>query len=59
VIAVQTLDRPAGAWIGVAILQVLLNVLDWAFRQEAVAPPLQLPFFFIFFFLSDAIDIGN
>ena len=37
---VMTLGAPGGAWIGVAILQVLLNVLDWGMgMQEAVAAP--------------------
>ncbi len=50
---VMTLGAPGGAWIGVAILQVLLNVLDWGLSmQEAVSAPR-------FSATSDAIDIGN
>jgi gamma-glutamyltranspeptidase/glutathione hydrolase len=50
---VMTLGAPGGAWIGVAILQVILNVLDWGmFVQEAVASPR-------FSATSDAIDISN
>jgi gamma-glutamyltranspeptidase/glutathione hydrolase len=51
--SVMTLGAPGGAWIGVAVLQVLLNVLDWGMSmQEAVAAPR-------FSATSDAIDIGN
>jgi gamma-glutamyltranspeptidase/glutathione hydrolase len=50
---VMTLGSPGGAWIGVAVLQVLLNVLDWGMSMpEAVAAPR-------FSATSDAIDIGN
>ncbi len=50
---VMTLGAPGGAWIGIAILQVLLNVLDWGMSmQEAVAAPR-------FSATSDAIDISN
>jgi gamma-glutamyltranspeptidase / glutathione hydrolase len=50
---VMTLGAPGGAWIGVAILQVLLNVLDWGMSpQEAVAAPR-------FSATSEAIDIAN
>ena len=50
---VMTLGSPGGAWIGVAVLQVLLNVLDWGMSmQDAVAAPR-------FSATSDAIDIGN
>jgi gamma-glutamyltranspeptidase / glutathione hydrolase len=50
---VLTLGAPGGAWIGVAILQVLLNVLDWGMTMaEAVAAPR-------FSATSDAIDISN
>lgn len=49
---VMTLGAPGGAWIGVAILQVLLNVLDWGMTaSEAVAAPR--------FSATDAIDISN
>jgi gamma-glutamyltranspeptidase/glutathione hydrolase len=50
---VMTLGAPGGAWIGTAVLQVLLNVLDWGMSmQEAIAAPR-------FSATSDAIDIGN
>ncbi|GGF05617.1 gamma-glutamyltransferase [Aliidongia dinghuensis] len=50
---VFTLGAPGGAWIGPAILQVLLNVLDWGMPvAEAVAAPR-------FSATSDAIDISN
>jgi len=50
---VLTVAAPGGAWIGVAILQVLLNVLDWGMTmQEAVQTPR-------FSATSDAIDISN
>ncbi|SHI35064.1 gamma-glutamyltranspeptidase / glutathione hydrolase [Roseomonas rosea] len=50
---VATLGAPGGAWIGVAILQVLLNVIDWGMTmQEAVMAPR-------FSSTSDAIDISN
>ena len=50
---VLTVSSPGGAWIGVAILQVLLNVLDWGMgMQEAVMAPR-------FSATTDAIDIGN
>ncbi len=50
---VMTLGAPGGAWIGVAILQVILNVLDWGMTpSEAVAAPR-------FSATSDVIDIGN
>jgi gamma-glutamyltranspeptidase/glutathione hydrolase len=50
---VMTVAAPGGAWIGVAILQVLLNVLDWGMTmQEAVQAPR-------FSATSDAIDISN
>ena len=50
---VMTLGAPGGAWIGVAILQALLNVLDWGMTmQEAVQAPR-------FSATSDAIDISN
>jgi gamma-glutamyltranspeptidase/glutathione hydrolase len=49
----MTVAAPGGAWIGVAILQVLLNVLDWGMTmQEAVQAPR-------FSATSDAIDISN
>lgn len=51
--AVATLGSPGGAWIGVAILQVLLNLLDWGMTmQEAVMAPR-------FSATSDTIDISN
>ena len=50
---VFTLGAPGGAWIGLAVLQVLLNVLDWGMPvAEAVAAPR-------FSATSDAIDISN
>jgi gamma-glutamyltranspeptidase/glutathione hydrolase len=50
---VATLGSPGGAWIGVAILQVLLNLLDWGMTmQEAVMAPR-------FSATTDAIDISN
>ncbi len=50
---VATLGAPGGAWIGVAILQVLLNLLDWGMTmQEAVQAPR-------FSATTDAIDISN
>lgn len=50
---VATLGAPGGAWIGVAILQVLLNLLDWGMGvQEAISAPR-------FSATSDAIDLSN
>jgi gamma-glutamyltranspeptidase/glutathione hydrolase len=50
---VMTVGSPGGAWIGVALLQVLLNVLDFGMSmQEAVSAPR-------FSATSDAIDIAN
>ncbi|MBN9374916.1 MAG: gamma-glutamyltransferase, partial [Cellulomonas sp.] len=50
---VLTLGAPGGAWIGVAILQVLLNVLEFGMgMQEAVMAPR-------FSATTDAIDISN
>jgi gamma-glutamyltranspeptidase / glutathione hydrolase len=50
---VFTVGAPGGAWIGLAVLQVLLNVLDWGMPvAEAVAAPR-------FSATSDAIDISN
>ena len=50
---VFTLGAPGGAWIGPAILQVLLNVLDWGMPvAEAVSAPR-------FSATSGAIDISN
>ncbi len=50
---VATLGAPGGAWIGVALLQVLLNLLDWGMTmQEAVMAPR-------FSATTDAIDISN
>ncbi len=52
-VPVMTVGAPGGAWIGVAILQVLLNVLDWGMTmQEAVAAPR-------FSATTDVIDISN
>ncbi|WP_201451844.1 gamma-glutamyltransferase family protein [Rhodovarius lipocyclicus] len=50
---VMTLGAPGGAWIGIAVLQALLNVLDWGMTmQEAVMAPR-------FSATSDSIDISN
>lgn len=50
---VITLGAPGGAWIAVAIAQVLINILDWGMTiQEAIAAPR-------FSATSDAIDISN
>jgi gamma-glutamyltranspeptidase/glutathione hydrolase len=50
---VLTVGAPGGAWIGMAILQVLVNVLDWGMSiQEAISSPR-------FSATSDAIDISN
>lgn len=49
----MTLGAPGGAWIPIAILQVLLNVLDWGMdvREAVIAPR--------FSATSDAIDLSN
>jgi gamma-glutamyltranspeptidase/glutathione hydrolase len=50
---VMTLGAPGGAWIGIAILQVLLNVLEFGMgMQEAISAPR-------FSATTDAIDISN
>lgn len=50
---VMTLGAPGAAWIGIAVLQVLLNVLDWGMgMQEAVMAPR-------FSATTDEIDISN
>lgn len=50
---VMTLGAPGGAWIGVALLQVVLNVLEFGMTmQEAVMAPR-------FSATTDAIDISN
>jgi gamma-glutamyltranspeptidase/glutathione hydrolase len=50
---VITIGAPGGAWIGVAILQALLNVLDWGMTmQEAVSAPR-------FSATTDVIDLSN
>ncbi|MES2711708.1 MAG: gamma-glutamyltransferase [Pseudomonadota bacterium] len=50
---VATLGAPGGAWITIAITQVLLNMLDWGMgMQEAISAPR-------FSATSDAIDISN
>ena len=50
---VVTLGAPGGAWITVAVMQVLLNLLDWGMgMQEAVSAPR-------FSATSDVIDISN
>ncbi len=51
--AVATLGAPGGAWIGVAIAQVLANLLDWGMGiQEAISAPR-------FSATSEVIDISN
>ncbi len=48
-----TLGAPGGAWIGVAVLQGLLNLLDWGMGiQDAVMAPR-------FSATTNAIDISN
>jgi len=50
---VVSLGAPGGAWIGIAVLQGLLNVLDWGMgMQAAVMAPR-------FSATTDAIDISN
>jgi gamma-glutamyltranspeptidase/glutathione hydrolase len=50
---VATLGAPGGAWITIAITQVLLNLLDWGMgMQEAISAPR-------FSATSDAIEISN
>ncbi len=50
---VAALGAPGGAWIGVAVLQGLLNLIDWGMSaQEAVMAPR-------FSATTDAIDISN
>ena len=50
---VISIGAPGGAWIGVAVLQGLLNLLDWGMdMQEAVMAPR-------FSATTDAIDISN
>ena len=50
---VLTLGAPGGAWIGVAIAQGIVNVLDWGMGvQEAVMAPR-------FSATTDAIDVSN
>jgi len=51
--AVATLGAPGGAWIGVAVAQAVLNLLDWGMgMQEAAAAPR-------FSATSDVIDLSN
>ena len=50
---VVTLGAPGGAWITVAVMQVLLNLLDWGMTmQEAVSAPR-------FSATSEYVDIAN
>jgi gamma-glutamyltranspeptidase/glutathione hydrolase len=50
---VLTIGAPGGAWIGVAVAQGLLNVLDWGMgMQAAISAPR-------FSATTDAIDISN
>jgi gamma-glutamyltranspeptidase/glutathione hydrolase len=50
---VATIGAPGGPWIGVAILQGLLNLLDWGMtmQESVMAPRISAT--------SDAIDISN
>jgi gamma-glutamyltranspeptidase/glutathione hydrolase len=51
--AVATMGAPGGAWIPIAVLQALLNLLDFGMgMQEAVSAPR-------FSATSDAVDISN
>lgn len=51
--AVATLGAPGGAWIGVAVAQALVNLLDWGMSmQEAASAPR-------FSATSDVIDLSN
>jgi gamma-glutamyltranspeptidase/glutathione hydrolase len=50
---VATLGAPGGAWIAVAITQVLVNMLDWGMGlQEAISAPR-------FSATSNSVDISN
>ena len=50
---VMTLGAPGAAWIAIAILQAILNVLDWGMTmQEAVSAPR-------FSATTDEIDLSN
>ena len=50
---VLTLGAPGGTWITLAVLQVLLNALDWGMgMQEAISAPR-------FVATSDIIDVSN
>nr|WP_306669791.1 gamma-glutamyltransferase [Allopusillimonas soli] len=50
---VMTLGAPGASWIGPAVAQVLLNVLDWGMDiQTAISAPRAVA-------TSDAIDISN
>ena len=50
---VLTLGAPGGAWIGIALMQVIINVLDWGMGiQDAIMAPR-------FSATSNVIDIGN
>ena len=50
---VATLGAPGGAWITVAVMQVLLNLLDWGMgMQEAVSAPR-------FSATSETVDLSN
>ena len=50
---VLTMGAPGGAWIGIALMQVVINVLDWGMSiQEAIMAPR-------FSATSNVIDIGN
>lgn len=51
--AVLSLGAPGATWIGPAVAQVLLNILDWGMDvQEAISAPRVVS-------TSNAIDISN
>ena len=51
--AVATLGAPGGAWIGIAIAQAIVNLLDWGMTmQEAASAPR-------FSATSEVLDISN
>lgn len=37
---VLTMGAPGGAWIGIALMQVVINVLDWGMSIQEVIWPL-------------------
>ncbi len=50
---VATMGAPGGAWIGVALLQTLLNLLDWGMTMQEAVSAARISA------TSDAIDICN